>query len=424
MDNMKVYKFGGASVKDAAGVRNIASIVGAEKGRLFVIVSAMGKTTNALEGLFDTFYDGKTALALERLQNIVDFHNRIIAELWGRPFLPDRVARFYMELEETVASSNPAVREYEVWYDRIVGYGELISTSIVSEYLAAVGIANTWVDMRECFVTTARHKDANVDLERSAERLVPLVEAADSRVYVGQGFIGATEDGAPTTIGREGSDYSAAAAGYILGAESVTIWKDVEGILNGDPKRFDDVRHIPEMNYLDAIELAYSGAQVIHPKTIKPLQNRNIPLHVRCFLDPALPGSVIRAGVQKNREIPILIVKPSQVLLTVRANDFSFILEERFAQIFALLDEYMVKVNLIQSSAVNLDLCMDRTRHLEELTERLRQEGYYTRYNTDMELITIRNYTPQQLAALEGAQDVYLVQRTRRTLQAVRRREE
>ena len=279
MDNMKVYKFGGASVKDAAGVRNIASIVGAEKGRLFVIVSAMGKTTNALEGLLDTFYDGKTALALERLQNIVDFHNRIIAELWGRPFLPDRVARFYMELEETVASSNPAVREYEVWYDRIVGYGELISTSIVSEYLAAVGIANTWVDMRECFVTTARHKDANVDLERSAERLVPLVEAADSRVYVGQGFIGATEDGAPTTIGREGSDYSAAAAGYILGAESVTIWKDVEGILNGDPKRFDDVRHIPEMNYLDAIELAYSGAQVIHPKTIKPLQNRNCLLY-------------------------------------------------------------------------------------------------------------------------------------------------
>ncbi len=414
---MKVYKFGGASVKDAAGVRNIASIVGAEEERLFVVVSAMGKMTNALEKLLGTFYDGKTAQALERLQEIVDFHNGIIEELWGRPFLPDRVARFYMELEETVASSNPAVRDYEVWYDRIVGYGELISTSIVSEYLAAQGVANTWVDMRECFVTTARHKDANVDLERSAERLVPLVEATDSRVYVGQGFIGATEDGAPTTIGREGSDYSAAAVGYILGAGSVTIWKDVKGILNGDPKRFDDVRLIPEMNYLDAIELAYSGAQVIHPKTIKPL-------HVRCFVDPSLPGSVIRAGVQKNRELPILIVKPAQVLLTVRANDFSFILEERFAQIFALLDEYMVKVNLIQSSAVNLDLCMDRTRHLEELTERLRQEGYYTRYNTDMELITIRNYTAEQLASLERAQDVYLVQRTRRTLQAVRRKEE
>ena len=362
MDNMKVYKFGGASVKDAAGVRNIASIVGAEKGRLFVIVSAMGKTTNALEGLLDTFYDGKTALALERLQNIVDFHNRIIAELWGRPFLPDRVARFYMELEETVASSNPAVREYEVWYDRIVGYGELISTSIVSEYLAAVGIANTWVDMRECFVTTARHKDANVDLERSAERLVPLVEAADSRVYVGQGFIGATEDGAPTTIGREGSDYSAAAAGYILGAESVTIWKDVEGILNGDPKRFDDVRHIPEMNYLDAIELAYSGAQVIHPKTIKPLQNRNIPLHVRCFLDPALPGSVIRAGVQKNREIPILIVKPSQVLLTVRANDFSF-------PTLANQPLYFLGYLIVQSiqMGANIDYAIVISSHYQEL---------------------------------------------------------
>lgn len=421
---MKVYKFGGASVRNADGVRNLASIAAAESDRLFIIVSAMGKTTNALETLLDDFYEGRTGEALLKLQQVVDYHNGIIADLWPDGHMPDRTGRFYMELEELIATSNPVMREYEVWYDRIVSYGELLSTSIVAEYLAAQGVDNTWVDMRECFVTNARHKDANVDLERSAERLGTLIHATDSRVYVGQGFIGATEDGAPTTIGREGSDYSAAAVGYILGADSVTIWKDVKGILNGDPKLFKDARHIPEMNYLDAIELAYSGAQIIHPKTIKPLQNRNIPLYVRCFLDPSLPGSVIRAGVKKNREIPILIVKPAQVLLTIRANDLSFILEERFAGIFALLNEYMVKVNLIQSSAVNLDLCIDRTRHLDELVARLSEEGYFTKYNTDMELLTVRNYTPEQTTAFGSSPDVYLMQRTRRTLQVVRKKEE
>lgn len=421
---MKVYKFGGASVKDAEGVRNIAYIVGARDERMFVIVSAMGKTTNALERLLDSFYEGRKAESLALLQETVDFHNGIISGLWGASHLPGKVARFYMELEEIIAASDPAGSEYEVWYDRIVGYGELLSTSIVSEYLALSGIPNEWVDMRECFVTSARHRDANIDLEKSAARLKTLVGGGESPVFIGQGFIGAAEDGTPTTIGREGSDYSAAAAGYILEADSVTIWKDVKGILNGDPKIFDDVCHIPEMNYLDAIELAYSGAQIIHPKTIKPLQNRGIPLYVRCFQYPSAPGSVIRPGVKKNRNIPILILKPSQVLLTIRANDLSFILEERFAQVFSILEEYAVKVNLVQSSAVNLDLCMDKTRHLAELTQRLATAGYFTRYNTEMELLTIRNYTHEQLAEYGSAPEIYLMQRTRRTLQVVRKKEE
>lgn len=420
---MKVYKFGGASVKNAEGVRNLASIVSAEDEPVFIIVSAMGKITTALEKLLEEFFDGRRGDALAKLQEIVEFHNDIIGDLWQDGFFPERALRFFMELEETVAVSDPKMQPYEVWYDRIVGYGELISTAIVSDYLSSRGMPNRWLDMRKYFVTSDRHKDANIDLERSAERLVPAVAAESARIYVGQGFIGATDKGAPTTIGREGSDYSAAAAGYILDAQSVTIWKDVKGILNGDPKIFSDTRHIPLMNYLDAIELAYSGAQIIHPKTIKPLQNKNIPLHVRCFLDPTLPGSVIKAGVAKNRDIPILILKPSQVLLTIRANDFSFILEERFARIFAILDEFMVKVNLIQSSAVNLDLCMDKTRHLGELIEKFESEGYYTRYNSDMELLTIRGYTPQQLAEFGEAPDVYLVQRTRRTLQVVRKKE-
>lgn len=420
---MKVYKFGGASVKDAAGIRNMASIVRAEKGGLFIIVSAMGKTTNALEHLLDAFYEGRRGEALERMQKVVDYHNAIIAELWGVPFLPDRVAGFYAGLEETVAESEPGALSYEEWYDRIVSYGELISTSIVSDYLAREGIGNEWLDMRRCFVTNSRHKDANVDLELSGPRLRAAVDNRNG-IYVGQGFIGADESGAPTTIGREGSDYSAAAAGYCLDAESVTIWKDVRGILNADPKIFAEAELIPQMSYLDAIELAYSGAQVIHPKTIKPLQNGNIPLHVRCFLDTSLPGSVIRAEVEHKADLPIFIVKPAQVLLTVRAEDLSFILEERFAQIFALLERYMVKVNLIQSSAVDLDLCMDRTRHLDELVAALGSEGFNVRYNTGMELLTIRNYTGEQLSAMEGANDVYLVQRTRRTLQIVKKEKE
>lgn len=420
---MKIYKFGGASVKNAEGVRNFTKIIDSENEQLFVIVSAMGKTTNALEKMLDAFYDGNTSEALATMQQAVSYHNDILAELWGKPHLPERVARFYAELEEIISTANPKIREYEVWYDRIVSYGELISTAIISEYLSFADIRNKWVDMRECFITSPRHKDANVDLDKSAERLLSVVNMTDAPIFIGQGFIGATEDGSTTTIGREGSDYSAAVAGYILGAESVTIWKDVCGILNGDPKIFPDACHIPEMNYLDAIELAYSGAQIIHPKTIKPLQNKGIRLHVRSFVDPSLPGSVIKEGVEKNHDIPILILKRNQILLTIRALDLSFILEERFAQIFGLLNEFMVKVNLIQSSAVNLDLCIDKTRHIGRLVERLSQEGYYTAYNTDMELLTIRNYTPEQQKTLADANDVYLTQRTRRNLLIVRKAE-
>lgn len=420
---MKVYKFGGASVRNADGVRNLASIVSAENEPIFIIVSAMGKTTTALESTLDSFFEGRRSEALAKLQEIVGFHSGITGELWRDGTFSNRATGFFKELESTLALSDPGTQTYEMWYDRIVGYGELVSTAIVSDYLSFRGMPNRWLDMRECFVTSDRYKDANIDLERSAQRLISIVAAESAPIYVGQGFIGGTEEGVPTTIGREGSDYSAAAAAYILDAQSVTIWKDVEGILNGDPKIFSDARHIPSMNYLDAIELAYSGAQIIHPKTIKPLQNKNIPLHVRCFLDPSLPGSVIKAGVEKNRDIPILILKPAQVLLTIQANDLSFILEERFARIFAILDEFMVKVNLIQSSAVNLDLCMDKTRHLEELVQKLESEGYYIRYNTEMELLTVRGYTAEQLMRFGESPDVYLMQRTRRALQVVRKRE-
>ena len=268
---MKIYKFGGASVKEAAGVRNLANIARQTDDRLFIVVSAMGKTTNVLEKIVDAFWGGRTGEAVVAMQAVVDYHAGILTDLWGEPHLPQRVREFYEELEEIITIANPASKSYEEWYDRIVSFGELISTAIVSDYLNYDGIGCEWLDMRRMFLTTNRFRDANIDIEASTPKLRRAVELADKRIIVGQGFIGATEQGATTTIGREGSDYSAAVAGYILDAESVSIWKDVEGILNGDPKIFDNVTYIPELTYLDAIELAYSGAQIIHPKTIKPL---------------------------------------------------------------------------------------------------------------------------------------------------------
>ena len=349
LTSMKVYKFGGASVRNAEGVRNLAGIIRDEKDRIFIIVSAMGKTTNALELVLEDFYNGDTDGALNRLGEVADYHNAIVTELWGRQVLPERLSRFYEELSDVVGTRNPASRDYEVWYDRIVSYGELLSTTIISEYLSKEGIRNEWIDMRQVFITSSRYRDANIDIERSTPLLLDAVASSDAPVFIGQGFIGATENGAPTTIGREGSDYSAAVAAYILDAGSVAIWKDVEGILNGDPKIFDNVSLIPELTYLDAIELAYSGAQVIHPKTIKPLQNKGIPLHVKCFADKSLPGSVIKGEIEGSIDTPILILKPRQVLMTIRPRDFSFVLEERFPDIFSLLAEYNAKINCIQS---------------------------------------------------------------------------
>lgn len=418
---MKVYKFGGASVKEAAGVRNLAEIARREEGRLFVVVSAMGKTTNALERLMESFWAGRTGEAVVAMQGIVDYHATILADLWGEPHLPARVRGFYEELEEIITLAKPQSRSYEEWYDRIVSFGELISTAIVSDYLNFAGIDSQWLDMRRIFLTSNRFRDANIDIESSTPRLLRAVELTEQRVIVGQGFIGATEQGATTTIGREGSDYSAAVAGYILDAESVSIWKDVEGILNGDPKQFSDVSYIPELTYLDAIELAYSGAQIIHPKTIKPLQNKHIPLYVKCFVNPSLPGSVIKAEIEKPIDTPILILKKNQTLLSIKPEDYSFILEERMAEIFRILESHRAKVHLVQNSAISMALCIDNTRYLGEIVEAFHAAGFSVKYNTDMELLTIRGYRKEHLQEFVEAERVYMTQRSRKVLRILRK---
>lgn len=417
---MRVYKFGGASVRSAEGVRNIARIVSGERGPLLVVVSAMGKTTNALESVADMFVAGDRAGALQAWAGVRDYHLSIVRELFGEE-VPAQFSALSAELEGLLAGWAAEGDQYDRWYDRIVSYGELFSTALISAFLAAAGTPNRWIDMRRVFITDGRYRGADIDLEASAPLLRGEMEGSGVSVYVGQGFIGGTRYGETVTLGREGSDYSAAAAGNILGAQSVTIWKDVPGILSADPKLFPDAQLIPELTYLDAVELAYSGAQVIHPKTIKPLQNKNIPLYVRPFGDPSAAGSVIKGRIERPVDVPILILKRAQVLVSIRPNDFSFVLEERFASLFATLERYGITPNLIQSSAVNLSICVDGGRRLGELEEELRGEGYRVVYNEGMELLTIRGYTAELYDRYCGEEDAFLVQQTRRTLRVVRK---
>lgn len=417
---MKVYKFGGASVKNADGVRNLHKIIGDEE-HLFIIVSAMGKTTNALERVFRGLQQGDREASAKEIADLRRYHDEIVADLWRKPTTLPAVERLFTELEQIAAESVYRSEEAELWYDTIVAYGELISTTIVSEFLNRVGIANRWIDMRRCFRTEQRHKDATVDIEASAPLLLAEVEAAPETVFVGQGFIGGAPDGTTTTLGREGSDYSAAVAANILRAESMSVWKDVDGILNADPKIFSDAVKIDELNYLDTIELAYSGAQIIHPRTIKPLQNRNIPLYVRPFGDKRKPGTVIR-GMSAPVEVPILILKKDQVLLTIRSRDFSFVLEERFAAIFTLMERFRLKANLIHNSAINLGICVDNSWHVDEAIAALREEGFDVMKIRDMELLTIRGYTPELLDKYAYGEEVFIRQATQSTIRIVRKK--
>ena len=418
---MKVYKFGGASVRNADGVRNLRQIIDEEQN-LFIIVSAMGKTTNALEKVFEGLQKGDKELSLEHIGNLRTYHAEIIDDLWHEPKRLAAVDALFDELEQVATQTVYRPEDAELWYDTIVAYGELVSTTIISEYLNYAGVPNRWIDMRRCFVTEQRHKDAGVDIEASAPRLREAVAGGPENVFIGQGFIGGAPDGTTTTLGREGSDYSAAVAANILDAESMSVWKDVDGVLNADPKIFPDAVQIAELNYLDTIELAYSGAQIIHPKTIKPLQNKNIPLYVRPFGDKRKPGTVIR-GMSAPVDVPILILKKDQVLLTIRSRDFSFVLEEKFATIFSLLERFRIKTNLIHNSAVNLSLCVDNSWHIDEAVEALRESGFDVMKSENMELLTVRGYTDELWRRYARGPQVFIRQATQSTVRIVRKKE-
>ena len=416
---MKVYKFGGASVKDADGVRNLLDIVRPES-ELFIIVSAMGKTTNALERVFEAMQRHEPDTALERVAGIRDYHKRIIDDLYGAPTKIMRVELLFEQLCNTVRNTIYRTADAELWYDTIVAFGELISTTIVSEYLAREGVENCWIDMRQTFLTAQRHKDADVNLEATAYRLTRAMKQSEKRLFVGQGFIGGAPDGTTATLGREGSDYSAAVVASVIDAESMTVWKDVDGILNADPKIFPDSRKIDRLNYIDTIELAYSGAQIIHPKTIKPLQNKNIPLYVRPFLDKSRAGSVICVDAPRVEE-PILILKRDQVLLRLHSRDLSFVLEEKFATIFSTFENYRIKTNLIHNSAINLYMCVDSSWHIDEAVGELRGEGFDVDKTEGIELLTIRSYTDELYRRYAFSDDILIKQTTPHSLRLVRK---
>ena len=377
-------------MRNADGVKNLAHIVEGEDS-LFIIVSAMGKTTNALERVFGHMQNGRKEEANEEIKQIQAYHAEIIDELWGEHTDINEVTLLFGQLRNIVNDIVYRHTDAELWYDTIVAFGELISTTIISKYLNHIGTRNRWIDMRTTLLTNQRHKDANVDIKASKHRLRAAIENTGVGVFVGQGFIGGAPDGTTTTLGREGSDYSAAVVANILMAESMSVWKDVDGVLNADPKIFKDAVKIDALNYLDTIELAYSGAQIIHPKTIKPLQNKNIPLYVRPFGDKTKPGTVI-SGDAERVKMPILIYKRDQVLLIIRSKDFSFVMEEKFGEIFHLLDQYRIKTHLINNSAVDLGLCVDASWHIDELIKALEEEEFMVEKIEDVGLLTIRNY--------------------------------
>lgn len=395
-------------MKSADGVRNLRRIVDGEEN-LFIIVSAMGKTTNALESVFTHMQNGRKREAADEIKRIKEYHASIVDDLWEGHVEIEAVDRLFGELHDIAVDTVYRAADAELWYDTIVAYGELISTTIISEYLKFTGIRNRWIDMRAAFVTNQRHKDAYVNIKVSEPRLKAATENTGVGVFVGQGFIGAAPDGTTTTLGREGSDYSAAVVAYILDAESMSVWKDVDGVLNADPKIFKDAVKIDALNYLDTIELAYSGAQIIHPKTIKPLQNKNIPLYVRPFGDKSKSGTVIN-GEAEHVTLPILIYKRNQVLLTIRSRDFSFVMEEKFAVIFSLLDRFRIKTNLINNSAVDLSLCVEYSWHIDELIKALNDENFSVEKIDDVELLTIRNYTDELYDRYASDQDLLVRQ--------------
>ena len=406
---MRVYKFGGASVKDAKGVRNLREIVALASDDLMVVVSAMGKTTNALERVVAALAKGDEQTAETEWLSVLDQHVYTMQELGLQPNVDVRL---------------PMMPEYNKdWsydqnYDQIVSLGEIMSTQIVAVFLLKSGIPTEWWNMPKLLMTDNTWREAQVDLQKSAKVIRAGWERAQRpHVVVAQGFIGGTADGMRTTLGREGSDYTAALLGNFLDAESVTIWKDVPGILNADPRLVANTTKIDQLSYFDAVELAYSGAQVIHPKTIRPLENKKISLYVKPFGEPTAEGSIITEHAAPIN-VPVYIWRTNQVLITLRAKDFAFVLEESLSHIFQIIHANRLRVSLIQSSAVTISVCVDNTRFVAQAIEQL-QDAYRVTWNENLSLLTIRGTTPDILRREQQGRDILLSQLTRRTAKLV-----
>ncbi len=419
---MQVYKFGGASIESPERMRALLPIIAEASEQLIIVVSAIGKTTNQLEAIVKEACYGDKKMAHNLLLVLEQQHLNYAQSLFTEEefLLIDKDLNvFFSELQWAIDDASAA--RYDYSYDQIVCVGELLSTKILSSYLQSEGLNYTWVDARDVIRTNDTYRDAKVDWTFSKNQAQQVVGKllSEGRNVVIQGFIGATADNASVTLGREGSDYSAAMMAAMLDGSSVTIWKDVEGLKNADPKIFPDTVKIEAITYHEVIEMAYYGAQVIHPKTIKPLQNNNIPLYVKCFLNKDLKGTVIQNEVSSIFYPPLIILKKNQILLQVTTRDFSFITEDNLSNLYSIFHKLKIKINLIQNAAISFVACIDnKEEQVQELINLLEQD-FKVFSNEDVSLLTIRHYTPETLFDLTKGRYTLLEQKTRQTVQVV-----
>ena len=419
---MKVFKFGGASVNSAEAVENMAHIVQTHlcKEPLIVVVSAMGKTTNLLEKLVPGVTPEEETLTLR--QNLEDYHRGIAYALMPQNNeAQEKISTLLSSLDKKRKELLAGANNYNYNYDQIVSFGELLSTTIITCHLNAIGVKTMLSDARKMIITDSTYREGHVDWEATQRAcLMAMEETTGYDVVLTQGFIGSAMNGSgTTTLGREGSDYSAAILAYCLGAESVTIWKDVPGFLNADPKFFHDTVKIAQIPYNEAIELAYYGASVIHPKTVKPIQNKGIPLYIRSFITPEAEGSSVGNYSSLVPETPLYIFKNNQILLSIQPRDYSFIAEDNLQVIFGILSKIGIRVNLMQNSALSFSICIDNNPQLvSRLIDDLRSM-FHVRYNDNLQLVTIRYYTPEVIDSIVGGRRILLEQRSRLTEQIV-----
>ena len=414
---MRIFKFGGTSVKDADGVQNLVKVL-KEAGHenTLLVVSAMGKTTNAMEKIVNSYFDDKNGLNAA-VQEVIEYHNTILLELFknGKHSVFEKVKILFDEVQGfLVWNKSP---NYNFVYDQVVGYGELVSTTILSAYLNEVGIKNSWLDVRNFIKTDNSYRDAMVNWEKTQQSIAEGVDK--NQLYITQGFLGSDDNNFTTTLGREGSDYTAAIFAYCLNANSVTIWKDVPGVLNADPRYFKESQLLNKISYREAIELAFYGASVIHPKTLQPLQRKEIPLLVKSFINPKGKGTTVGKGTTLEPQVPCYIMKKDQVLMKLSSLDFSFIVENSISELFKMLHDHKMKVDLIQNSAISFSVCVDnKFGQLQELLNLLK-----SRFNVvchmGVSLYTIRHFNADAIDSLQNGKEILLEQRANETVQLV-----
>jgi aspartate kinase len=422
---MKVFKFGGASVNSAAAIKNVAKILQLYRDeKLIVIFSAMGKTTNSLEAVVDSAFYAKPDL-IDKINVVEQYHRQILRAL----FMGENDPVFYL-LDGLISTITRYCAEtdflYDEFYDRIVPFGEFLSTTIISAWFDEIGLKNILVPAPSLIQTNTRFRDAAVDWNKTPERICAFVDATfnenPGHMIITQGFIGGTQDGRRTTLGREGSDFTASVFAYSLNAESVVVWKDVEGLLNADPVYFEDTQKIAQLSYRETIELAFYGAKILHPKTIKPLQNKNIPLHIKSFSNPEGSGSVIHSNEESDHILPFLILKKDQMLLSFSARDFSFITVENLHRLFGVFHDLNIKINLMQNSAISFTICINNPAQKLGLIQDRLKDDFEIRYNDGLELLTIRHFTAEIVDKHLCACKIYLEQRSRKTIQIAYKR--